>query len=287
MDEDNINFPVGNLSEGDMPTGNIATGNLSEGDIATGNMPTGNMPLENNEYIIHYEQPINLGSNPYDLGLINTNFFNSSRNIELLNLTNSSLNPELNKIITIHKNLLTIDDIHLTLDDIDEKDYITTKIKEIDSQIEPVYKIMESFQNQQEKMIQSENNYKESYKKCKKDLNKISEFKEFAMSINTKYKDVDSNKINQVILEIVEKINEDNKSHQLKQEYLKENYIYNYYLQKLIKYINGVNVGNTCSICLQKKVDTFLDPCGHTACSDCVEILKGKDDYNCNCFICR
>jgi hypothetical protein len=252
------------------------------------NFPTGNLPLENGEFIIHYEQPPFTGLNTQDLGLINTNFFNSSRNIELLNLTNNSiLDPELNKIIDIHRNLLSIDDINLTINDIDEKDSINEKLKEIDSDMESIYKIMESFKIQQKKMIQSENNYKESYKNCKKDLNKISDFKEFAMSIDTKYKDLDSNKINKCILEIVEKISKDNNTHQLKQEYLKENYIYNHYLHKLVKYINGINVGNTCSICLQNKVDTFLDPCGHTACSACVEILKGDDEFNCNCFICR
>jgi len=262
MDEDNINFPNANVPM--------------------------NIPLENNEYVIHYEHPVNLGANTYDLGLINTNYFNSSRNIELLNLTNnSSINPELNKIINIHKKLLTIDDINLTIDDIDEKDFIKEQIKMIDKEMDPVYKIMESFKDQQDKLIKAENSYKESYKNCKKDLNKITEFKDFAMTIDTKYKDLDSDKINKVILEIVEKINEDNNTHKLKQEYLKENYIYNYYLHKLIKYINGTNVGNTCSICLQNKVDTFLDPCGHTACSNCVAKLKGNDEYNCNCFICR
>ena len=170
MDEDDINFPNAN-----MPM----------------NMPM-NVPLENNEYVIHYEQPVNLGANTYDLGLINTNYFNSSRNIELLNLTNnSSINPELNKIINIHKKLLTIDDINLTINDIDEKDFIKDKIKEIDEGMEPVYKIMESFKDQQDKLIKAENSYKESYKNCKKDLNKISDFKEFAMSIDTKYKDLD------------------------------------------------------------------------------------------------
>ena len=66
MDEDDINFPNANLP--------------------FDTLPGSNLPLENNEYIIQYEQPVNLGANTYDLGLINTNYFNSSRNIELLNL---------------------------------------------------------------------------------------------------------------------------------------------------------------------------------------------------------
>ena len=47
-------------------------------------------------------------------------------------------------------------------------------------------------------------------------------------------------------------------------------------------------MGNTCSLCLQRNVDTYMQPCGHTGCSECIKKLKDKmGDYDCNCFICR
>ena len=63
----------------------------------------------------------------------------------------------------------------------------------------------------------------------------------------------------------------------------------NYY--KLIKEINvlkqEINQFNSisfipyCQICMTKIVDRFIVPCGHTACSECL------NKCNKNCFICR
>ena len=52
--------------------------------------------------------------------------------------------------------------------------------------------------------------------------------------------------------------------------------------------MNQGNIGSTCSLCIQQPVDTFLNPCGHTACSNCIEKLKEREnEHNLNCFICR
>jgi len=45
-------------------------------------------------------------------------------------------------------------------------------------------------------------------------------------------------------------------------------------------------MGSTCSLCLQKQVDTFLEPCGHTGCGECIDKYIKRDSNN-NCFICR
>ena len=65
-------------------------------------------------------------------------------------------------------------------------------------------------------------------------------------------------------------------------------YILKYYLHHFIKKMNHGNIGSTCSLCLQKPVDTFLNPCGHTGCKECIETLKKREgEYNTNCFLCR
>ena len=57
---------------------------------------------------------------------------------------------------------------------------------------------------------------------------------------------------------------------------------YKYYFE-IIKIINNFNMGNTCSICVERTVDSFLNPCGHTACNICIEKMNNLN----GCFICR
>jgi hypothetical protein len=35
----------------------------------------------------------------------------------------------------------------------------------------------------------------------------------------------------------------------------------------------------TCAVCLEAMCDTFLDPCGHTVCSDCSSRINRKCPY--------
>ena len=50
------------------------------------------------------------------------------------------------------------------------------------------------------------------------------------------------------------------------------------------KLINQMNVGSTCSICLQDNVDSYFNPCGHTACSNCI---NKNSEYDRPCPLCR
>ena len=57
----------------------------------------------------------------------------------------------------------------------------------------------------------------------------------------------------------------------------------------IIKLINQMNVGSTCSICLQDNVDSYFNPCGHTACKKCLErkYMTSNNINNNKCPICR
>jgi len=216
-----------------------------------------------------------------------TNNYESSRSIELLNLSmNNKFNSEVNEIINIEKDLLKFDDFELNKDYENDEEFLKEK-KFLDDKIKIINEINCKLKEHQDKLIDCERKYKESFQQNKDDINKISEFKNFLVSINTKYKDIDPSEINTSILNVSKKISENNESLELKENYNKQNYIYNYYLHKYVKTINGLNNGSTCSICLQKQVDTYLEPCGHTVCADCVTKIKGNDEYNVNCFICR
>ena len=55
------------------------------------------------------------------------------------------------------------------------------------------------------------------------------------------------------------------------------------YLKSTIKNFNSISNTVICSICLEKQVSWFIDPCGHTICDDC----KNKSEISANCHYCR
>ena len=52
----------------------------------------------------------------------------------------------------------------------------------------------------------------------------------------------------------------------------------------IIRYFNGMNVGNTCSMCYSSNVNVYFDPCGHTCCEECSKKLPDIDK---RCILCR
>ena len=62
---------------------------------------------------------------------------------------------------------------------------------------------------------------------------------------------------------------ENNNMKQLRDRYLLEKKKFHKYLN-IIQLLNQMNVGSTCSICLQDNVDSYFNPCGHTGCQKCM-----------------
>ncbi len=146
---------------------------------------------------------------------------------------------------------------------------------------------MKSFQEQQDKVLSLEKKYKDNIEQTSRDIEIIETFTHFIMKTREKYIDVDIKSLEEKIVETCQEIRDKNRCEELKQTYQKELFIFNEYIQKFIKLINNGNMGTTCSLCLQKTVDTYLDPCGHTGCQDCINKLKQYDTDNYNCHICR
>lgn len=140
---------------------------------------------------------------------------------------------------------------------------------------------------QKEKTLSKEKDFKISYQKIKSDVDKLKDFSNFMTTIDNKYTDVVFENINKSILDASEKISDNNNHEEIKKQFIKQNYIYSLYIDS-IKSINSFNSGNTCSLCLQRPVDTFMEPCGHTGCSECIKMLQSRNgEFNCNCFLCR
>ena len=106
----------------------------------------------------------------------------------------------------------------------------------------------------------------------------------------------DDYKIDESVKDIVEKMNEyskklleNNKMRVSKEKYIEKRKELNshlYFIQKLNKW----NTAAICPICITSKIDSYCNPCGHTACKKCLE-RKPSNGNNLNnsnkCPICR
>ena len=194
-------------------------------------------------------------------------------------------NSEVKGVFQIKEDLLSeLNNKELTLEDINEEE--KKKMEGFSSQF---VEYLDLFVKQQYKVLDLEKELKDYYDKLDLDINKLTDFSKFIADINVKYsKDIDMDNINKSIVEASEKIKEKNKGITIKENYEKELSLLNFYFQNFVKKINNGNLGNTCSLCLQRNVDTYMDPCGHTGCSQCInELKKRMGEFNCNCFICR
>ena len=210
---------------------------------------------------------------------------NNMSSCSMIDNMNPTQNTDIVDILRIKEELLSeLTETNVADIDVD----ISSHEKSIKECITKVKATLDIFNEEQVKLIGAEKKYKDSYEQLLLDSDKIRDFGNFVVKIDSKYKDFEATKMNETILDMSRKIKENNNCAQFKEEYQVQNYIFQYYLHNLIKPLNGGNLGSTCNLCLQRQVDTYLQPCGHTGCSECIEKLKERmGEYNCNCFICR
>lgn len=237
------------------------------------------------------EIPMNDINNPMNNPMNNYcppgNFFYFNMIDNLNNNAFPQLNHPVAKICKIQNQFNEFLNINFTNDlDINNETDMKNIIDNIDTGIQHIDKLLSLFDEQQRKVIQIEKDMDKSISSIQNDSNKLNEFSEFTQKINSKYKDINNEKLNNCILEICESIKEKSENLELKDTYQKELYILKYLFHNFLKKINQGNIGSTCSLCLQKQVDTFLEPCGHTGCSECIKKYIDMSE-NPKCFICR
>jgi transcriptional regulator with PAS, ATPase and Fis domain len=172
-------------------------------------------------------------------------------------------------------------------DKYETEDFKETR-KNIDASLETVASTMAKFKEQRDKVRKLEDEYHRTLQVADTSISKVTDFIDFLHVLDVKHGDIAGKDITDIIAAIKrlgDAIRSSTKVKTTQQAYETELYTLKYYLQHFIKPLNGGNMGSTCSLCLQKPVDTFLDPCGHTGCSGCIE--KVHDEYDSNCFICR
>ena len=206
------------------------------------------------------------------------------------NLGNVVQDKNVGELLDIKTELLeSLEDTFKT--EIEQDSNLKKEVEEINSNISMIESIMSKIKTQQGKVLDIEILYKKSIDETKDDLEKINTFHQFLKDIIDKFPGDENEEINHIkgdIVKLGDKIKQNNECSVIKKEYQKELYLLNEY-QRLLKKINNGNVGNTCSLCLQKSVSKYFNPCGHTACDGCIKQLydKSGSPYNVNCFICR
>jgi len=142
---------------------------------------------------------------------------------------------------------------------------------------------MERFKQQQKLMDNAESDMERIIKENKKDIEILSTFVSFLSKINNKCNQ-DTGALQIDILKISNEMKDANQMKEVRDKYILEKKRFHKYVN-IIRLLNQMNVGSTCSICLQDNVNSYFNPCGHTACSACCE-KNGSMNGN-NCPLCR
>jgi len=146
-----------------------------------------------------------------------------------------------------------------------------------------IIQFMKDFNEQRARMDKAEKKMKQVIEETQKDIQVITTFIEFLSKISNQT-DKDMEPIQVQINLICKDIQNTSKMNEMKNTYLLEKNKFHKHLN-IIKLLNQMNVGSTCSICLQDNVDSYFNPCGHTACSNCC--TQNSDFNEHKCPLCR
>jgi len=145
-----------------------------------------------------------------------------------------------------------------------------------------IIKFMQRFNSQLNTMNEAEVTMKNTLIENQKDIDTLTTFVEFLGKVNHKCSQ-NTDKLEKDIIKISNEIKKNNNMKAVRDTYILEKKKYHKNLN-IIRLLNQMNVGSTCSICLQDNVNSYFNPCGHTACSTCCEKNSGISD---NCPLCR
>ena len=151
-----------------------------------------------------------------------------------------------------------------------EYDELNYENKEIDDFSKKVDDYNDDFKVVQQEMENSEENLKKEIKIMNDNLKKLDHFIDFVDKLDTTIDEEDKVGILSQINKISKKLSKPDNFIKAKKDYVESR-------KKLLKYIhlfkkiNKWNIANMCGICLEKPVDHFIDPCGHTFCGGCIK----------------
>lgn len=223
---------------------------------------------------------INASSEYQDNGMlldIGTNMSNSEPVCIANNLTQDPIKIRDNLLNLLNnKDILPIDDSEFKCEKIDT---IVNQIKSLNEELLPLQDQLDEYYSM----------YQEEVKKTKENVDKIDCSIQFIKTCNKEYES--NEKIKSIIdslNEYIKTISDNDKLKEAKQEYINKRKLINKHLC-LINAVNKFNVAAICPICLTDKIDSYCNPCGHTACKACLDktsSIVNNMNYN-KCPICR
>lgn len=187
--------------------------------------------------------------------------------------------------IQIRENLLNI----LNNKDILPIDDQEFKCEEIDTIVNQIKSFNTEFMNLQDEIEEYHQKYKMEVKNTKENIDKIDCSIQFIQTCSKEYESNEKTKsIIDSLTEYIKTINENDKLKAVKEEYINKRKLINKHLC-LINAVNKLNVAAICPICLTDKIDSYCNPCGHTACKACLDKTSSiVNNVNHNkCPICR
>ena len=197
----------------------------------------------------------------------------------------STLNNITDESIQIRENLLNTMTNSQVIH-IDDSEFVD---KEIDDIILKLKEFSKSFDSLQKDLDKSLSIYNESLKETKEDINKINSSINFIKTCNKDY-DTDE-KVKQIIESLkdyIKSIDENNQLKIVKEDYIQKRKLLNRHIY-LINSINQWNNSAICPICITDSIDSYCNPCGHTACKKCLDKnsnIINNVNHN-KCPICR
>ena len=187
--------------------------------------------------------------------------------------------------IKIRDNLLNIlnNKEILSIDDPEFKD------GEIDTIITKIKGFSENFNTLQKDLDSAYEKYQEYFKTTQKNIKKINDSIKLIETCSKEYESDEKVKsIIDSLTEYIKSIDENDKLKEYKSEYIQKRKLFNRHLY-LINTLNNWNISAICPICITDKIDSYCNPCGHTACRKCLDknsSIINNINHN-KCPICR
>ena len=178
-----------------------------------------------------------------------------------------------------NKEILPIDDSDFKDEDCEEIDTIVSKLKGFTKNFDILQKDLDiAYQK-----------YEDASKSTQENITKINNSIQLIKTCNKEYKNDEKVKvIIDSLVDYIKSIDENDKLSEYKREYIQCRKLLNKHIH-LINSINSWNTSAICPICITDKVDSYCNPCGHTACRKCLDKSSNiVNNVNHNkCPICR
>ena len=158
-----------------------------------------------------------------------------------------------------------------------------TRASGIKETLESLRGVQMRFQEQIQKVHTAEANVKESFERTQVSIREVDDFVCFLEKLTDHGTETET--IKTLLVDLSTSIRDKDTSKELKESYESELEILQLYVHGFLKEVNGLNIGNTCALCLQRPVTQFMNPCGHTVCDEC--IVKLSSETRSRCFMCR